>query len=115
MVKKITSALLAATLAAGIVAIPTSAERFESASPNSLSVIQPRSAAWTVIGTYVRMRREPTIYSEAIMQLEYGEIVYEVAGSVHTEADGYTWINVYSNRTGWSGWVASDYLQSNDY
>ena len=44
-----------------------------------------------------------------------GEYLYEGTPKKHVDADGYTWILVSSNRTGWSGYVASDYIECNDY
>lgn len=115
--KKITSIALVVALAAGMTAIPASAEQYNSAmsAPNRMSTVQPRTASWTVTGDWVRMRREPSLLGEIIMLLQYGETVYEGTEYSHVEADGYTWVYVYSNRTGWGGWVASAFMDCQDY
>ena len=45
----------------------------------------------------------------------YGEYVYEGTLGQHVYADGYEWVCVHSNRTGWDGWVATAFLQCLDY
>ncbi len=60
------------------------------------------------------MRREPSLSGEILMLLMEGELVSEGVKN-HVEADGYTWISVQSTRTGWWGWVASDYIECQDY
>ena len=86
--KKITSIALVAALAAGMTAIPASAEQYNSAmsAPNRMSTVQPRTASWTVTGDWVRMRREPSLLGEIIMLLQYGETVYEGTEYSHVEA-----------------------------
>ncbi len=116
MQKKIISTALAIVMAATMTAIPVSAE---SANPhrsaNSISSIQPRTATWVVKEDWVRMRREPSLSGEVLMLLMKDEFVYEGTERHHVDADGYTWILVSSNRTGWSGWVASQYIECQDY
>lgn len=74
-----------------------------------------RTALWVVTEDIVRMRRTPSLSGEVLMLLYKGEYLYEGTPKKHVDADGYTWILVSSNRTGWSGYVASDYIECNDY
>lgn len=116
MGKKVLSTVLAAVMAASITAIPASAESVNSVTlTDSTSVIQPRTSTWVVIEDWVRMRREPSLSGEILMLLMEGELVYEGTEKSHVEADGYTWILVSSNRTGWSGYVASEYMECQSY
>ncbi len=116
MFKKIASTVLAITMAASVAAIPASAEAFNpKMQTNNAAYVQPRTASWEVTGNLVRMRTEPSLSGTVIMLLERGEIVYEAAGYDHVEADGYTWVCVTCNRTGWGGWVATEYLNCLDY
>lgn len=116
MQKKVISTALAVIMAATMTAIPASAEGVNpEMATNSISSIQPRTASWVVKEDWVRMRREPSLSGEVLMLLMKDEFVYEGADRQHVEADGYTWILVSSNRTGWSGWVASEYIECLDY
>lgn len=116
MGKKVLSTVLAAVMAASITAIPASAESTNPVTPmDNTSVIQPRTSTWVVKEDWVRMRREPSLSGEILMLLMEGELVYEGAEKHHVVADGYTWILVSSNRTGWSGYVASDYIECRSY
>ena len=74
-----------------------------------------RTALWVVTEDNVRMRRTPSLSGEVLMLLYKGEYLYEGTPKKHVDAVGYTWILVSSNRTGWSGYVASDYIECNDY
>jgi len=116
MQKKLTSAVLAAIMTASMVAIPVSAEGINPETAiDSISSVQPRTATWEITEDLVRMRREPSLSGEVIMLLQKGEYVYEGADRNHVVADGYTWVYVHSNRTGWSGWVASEFMDCGDY
>lgn len=103
-------------MAASMTVIPVSAEDVShEMSVDSISSIQPRTATWVVKEDWVRMRREPSLSGEVLMLLMKDEFVYEGADRQHVEADGHTWILVSSNRTGWGGWVASEYIECLDY
>ncbi len=116
MQKKLTSAILATIIATSIATFPASAESINpEMTANAISSVQPRTATWEITEDLVRMRREPSLSGEVIMLLQRGEYVYEGADRNHVVADGYTWIYVYSNRTGWSGWVASEFMDCGDY
>lgn len=116
MRKKVLSTVLAIVMAASITAIPASAESTNSVTPmDNASAIQPRTSTWIVKEDWVRMRREPSLSGEILMLLMKGEPVYEGTEKHHVEADGYTWILVASNRTGWSGYVASEFMECQSY
>lgn len=116
MGKKVFSLALAAVMAASLTAIPVSAESVNpETSIDNASTIQPRTSTWVVKEDWVRMRREPSLSGEILMLLMKGEYVYESTEKHHVEADGYTWILVSCNRTGWSGYVASEYMECHSY
>ena len=68
---------------------------------------------YTVTGTGVRFRSEPSLSGGIIATLTKGEyLYYERAAGPTVDADGYTWLRCERISTGQIGYVAINYIQA---
>lgn len=78
------------------------------------TAIAPRAMMAEILGNGVRLRKTPGTSGKILAQLNKGEYVIPAMDDegrwVLVEADGYTWVLVYSQRLQLEGYVASQYV-----